>query len=303
MERLLDRLPPGARVAVIRLRSMGDCVLTTPALEILKRARPDLELGVVVEDRFAALFQGNPDVAAVLPPLAITLARWRPALCLNLHGGARSVRLTLASRARWRAGFAHFRGAALYNVRIPRAQEILGLDRKVHTAEHLACAAFYLGAPAGEIPRAKLFAPPRESAGSYAVLHPTASADDKTWPAERFHAVAEHLERAHGLEPVFIAGAGEDVAAFGRWRTAAGRPLAEVMSLIAGAALFAGNDSGPAHVAAAFQVPLVVLFGSSDPVIWAPWKAPAQVLTSPRGIAGIETETVLAALDRLRVAA
>ena len=49
MGSVLERLPAGARVAVIRLRSMGDCILTTPALAILKQSRPDLSIGIVVE--------------------------------------------------------------------------------------------------------------------------------------------------------------------------------------------------------------------------------------------------------------
>ena len=62
MASILERLAPGSRVSVIRLRSLGDCVLTTPALAILKAARPDLRLSIVVEPRFAAIFAGNPDV-------------------------------------------------------------------------------------------------------------------------------------------------------------------------------------------------------------------------------------------------
>ena len=68
MESVLDDLPRAGRVAVVRLRSLGDCVLTTPALEILKRARPDLRVAVMVEDRFRAVFEGNPDVDEILPP-------------------------------------------------------------------------------------------------------------------------------------------------------------------------------------------------------------------------------------------
>src|SRR5579884_524300 len=47
----MPQLPWGARVAVIRLRSLGDCVLTTPALALLREARPDLRVAVVVEPR------------------------------------------------------------------------------------------------------------------------------------------------------------------------------------------------------------------------------------------------------------
>ena len=321
---VLERLPTGARVCVIRLRSLGDCVLTTPAIALLKLARPDLRVAVVVEDRFAAVFSGSPDVEQTLAPEAGEIVRWRPDLVLNLHGGNRSVQLTVASRAALRAGFEHFRFQPLYNIRIPRAQKILGVDRKVHTAEHLASAMFYLGVPVSEIPRARLFADlPMGQAGSlrrvgnppgapndnrraayqaapqvraYAVIHPTASAPDKTWPAERFMDVARCMKE---LDPVFIAGPGESLAAFSEYRTVVGAPLEDVKSLMAGAALFVGNDSGPAHIAAAFGVPVVVLFGSSDPDIWSPWKTQAAVLACPNGIAGINTPQAIAAVSAL----
>lgn len=44
---VLDQLPAGSRVLLVRLRSLGDCVLTTPALELLGRYRPDLRIAVV----------------------------------------------------------------------------------------------------------------------------------------------------------------------------------------------------------------------------------------------------------------
>src|SRR5579863_7755424 len=124
MSSVLESLPQGGRVAVVRLRSMGDCILTTPALTILKNARPDLRIAVVVESRFAELYENNPDIAEILPPDMRALRNWRPALCLNLHGGRTSTRLTAFSGARVRAGFAHFRFLAMYHVKIPRAQEI-----------------------------------------------------------------------------------------------------------------------------------------------------------------------------------
>jgi heptosyltransferase-3 len=300
MASVLEQLPQAARVAVVRLRSLGDCVLTTPALELLKRCRPDLRVAVVVEDRFRAVFEGNPDVEALLRPEIAALRSCRPSLCLNLHGGLRSAMLTALSGADWRAGFAHFRNSFVYNLKIPTTQEILHVTRKVHTAEHLASAIFHLGAPATEIPRAKLFSPsPRLPAS--AVIHPFASAAEKTWPPERFLAIARHMEQALDLEPIFIGGATDDLIPFRGCRTLAGAPLAEIKSLIAGTSVFLGNDSGPAHIAAAFGIPVVVLFGSSDPLIWGPWRTPSEILTSSGGIHGITGEQVIAALARLRV--
>jgi heptosyltransferase-3 len=297
MINVLERLSPGARVAVIRLRSLGDCVLTTPAISLLKQARPDLRIAMVVEDAFAPVFSGNPDLESILPPRASEISRWRPELTLNLHGGATSVRLTIAARSRWRAGFNHFRFRAVYNIQIPRAQEILHVDRKVHTAEHVASAMFHLGVPPAEIPRARLFAKPHPSVRPYAVLHPVASAPDKTWPSSNFLAVAGHLDQRLSLEPIFIAGPGESLAAFARYRCLAGAPLEELKSQMAGASLFVGNDSGPAHMAAAFGLPVVVLFGSSDPDIWRPWRTESSVLTNPAGINSIGISEAVQAIE------
>ena len=299
MTNVLDRLPSGARVAIIRLRSLGDCVLTTPALSLLKQARPDLQIAVVVEDSFAPVFEGNADVDQILAPNASSVSRFRPRLALNVHGGATSVRLMLAAASGLRAGFGHFRFQPMYNVRIPRAQEILKVDRKVHTAEHLASAMFYLGVPQTEIPRARLFAAPNSRARAYAVLHPFASEAGKTWPAENFLAVAKHLDRDLGIEPLFIAGANEDLSPFGEYTCFQGAPLEEVKSLASGAALFIGNDSGPAHIAAAFGRPVIALWGSSDLDNWRPWGTENVVLASPNGIQSIEVSEVADAIGTL----
>ena len=72
---------------------------------------------------------------------------------------------------------------------------------------------------------------------------------------------------------------------------------------MAGAQLFIGNDSGPAHIAAAFGVPVVVLFGPSDPVNWAPWRTEGHVLTNPDAIGVISVEEVVVAAEALRVRA
>ncbi len=203
MGSVLAELPRGGRLTVIRLRSLGDCVLTTPALSVLRRFRPDLHVAVVVEPRFRAIFEGNPDVDEILPPELGALRRARPDLCLNFHGGPRSAWLTALSGARLRAGFGHFHSQAAYNIRIPRAQEILNVNRTVHTAEHLASAIFYLGAPAGEIPHARLIA--RESAPRSAVIHAFAAPAAKAWHAEGFLEVARHLRASPTDAPIWSA--------------------------------------------------------------------------------------------------
>ena len=267
---IIGQLAPRSRVAIVRLRSLGDCVLTTPAIQLLKEARPDLEITVVAEERFAGVFE------RALEPSVRAIRGFAPDLCLNFHGGTRSARLTLLSGARFRAGFDIFKPGAIYNVPIPTAQQTLGITRRVHTAEHMASAMFYLGVPVQDVPRARMPAAPGRSPlappGSYTVIHPLAATPEKTWP--HFAKLAATL----AAEPVFIGGPGEDLSAFAPGRTVSGAPLPELARLIRDADLFIGNDSGPAHIAAAFGVPGLVLFGPSDEETWAPWRAPSQVL-------------------------
>lgn len=286
---------------IVRLRSLGDCVLTTPAIHLLKQARPDLEIGVMVESRFAGVYEDNPDVSAILAPSKRAAIGFRPRLALNLHGGPTSAVLTLASLARFRAGFGHYKTGWAHNVQIPRAQEILGEERKVHTAEHVASAMFFLGVPRTEIPRARLFAAPGTETAPCIAVHPFASAVHKAWPAERFAAVARAV--AQGREVVVLAGPGDDIAPFAGFTVLANAPLSVVKQTLRRAVLFLGNDSGPAHMAAAFGVPSVVLFGSSDPVVWAPWRTRARTLISPEGLDHITERQVMEAAESLEAEA
>jgi heptosyltransferase-3 len=300
VDSVLECLPRGSPVAILRLRSLGDCVLTTPALDILKRFRPDLRLAIFVENRFREIFEGNADLTEIHPPELAALRRFRPRLCLNFHGGTRSAWMTELSGARYRAGFGHYRQQFVYNVPIPRAQETLHVDRKVHTAEHLASAIFFLGAPVCEVPRAKLAtsgSAPLIPKSRYAVIHAVAATPEKTWGSANFLAIAAHLAQS-GLDPVFIGAPHDDLAPFRQYRTLQSS-LSDMKWLLASTALFVGNDSGPAHMAAAFGVPSVVVFGPSDPAIWGPWRTSGEVVVADGGIGALTVAQVLGALQRL----
>ncbi len=299
---LLEQLPERARVSIIRLRSLGDCVLTTPAIELLKQTRPDLQVGIAVEERFAPVFENHPSIAKILAPTWQAVRGWKSHLCVNLHGGSRSQWMTALSGAKWRAGFSHHNVTFAYNLKIGRAQRILGVNRTVHTAEHLASAFFALGVPVQDVPRARLAegdspvsTPPQSR---YAILHPYASATDKRWPAEKFCEVARYLS-LWNIKPVFLAAPSDDVAAFGAHQIFQGN-LSAAKAAISKAAVFIGNDSGPAHIAAAFGVPSVVFFSTSNPAIWGPWRTESEIVVAPDGLSKVSVSRVIAALERLR---
>lgn len=293
---VLAKLPENAVVVVTRLRSMGDTVLTTPALSLLKRARPDLRIVMVVERPFDVLLSGNRDIWRILPVTKtatgigllraiIQIRRLQPTLCLNLHGGTTSAFLTIFSGAHLRVGFGHFRFQFSYNISVPSAQQVLrrNPDDPVHTAEHHASAIFYLGAPESKIPGAVLQAEPSRRDRPYAVVHAAASYSTKQWPARRFRQVGTFLRRVYGLEPVVIVGPGEGaiLPELDDFTCLDSLSIDELKSLLSGAQIFVGNDSGPAHVAAAFDVPSVVIFGSSNSAVWGPWRTRHVVVETP----------------------
>lgn len=308
---LLPSLPENARLLVIRMRSLGDTLLLTPALRALKQWRPDLQLSVVLYKRFAPVLLGNPDVDEIIelegqgPAATLELAHILDRLlrsdfsaCFNLHGGTLSALLTLASRARHRLGFGHFRFPFAYTCLAPDARTVLGSER-LHTVEQQLALFVWAGLPLSEIPPLQVFpqAPARKQieeklaalgitpGAAYAVLHPAANFFTKEWPFDRYAALASFLEQEYELTPVFTCGPGEGpkldaVAKFSSrpLRRLDSLTIPELVALIEGARLFVGNDSGPAHIAAALERPTVALFGSSNSTAWRPWQTPHVVV-------------------------
>jgi ADP-heptose:LPS heptosyltransferase len=219
------------------------------------------------------------------------IRRRRFPLCVNLHGGPTSRFFARWSGAHWRVGFAHYRGTSLYNLVVPDARTILQ-QPSLHTAEHQAAAFFYLGLPRKEIPRAQVFSGERQAAWwnakrtslqvaagqPYALIHPPAWYKTKEWASEGFARIGEYLEREARIAPIYSCGPGESAVlevvekvSGAPIRRLEGVSLAQFAAAMAGARLFVGNDSGPAHLAAALARPAVVIFGSSSSPIWGPW--------------------------------
>ena len=99
----------------------------------------------------------------------------------------------------------------------------------------------------------------------------------RRWPPARFARVAESLAKRHGAKIVLVGKAGDDVAEVEAQMEAevlnlAGQTtLKELAAVLKRCALFIGADSGVMHLAAATGVPVVALFGPTNPAAWGPW--------------------------------
>jgi lipopolysaccharide heptosyltransferase II len=125
-----------------------------------------------------------------------------------------------------------------------------------------------------------------DPARPWAILHPGASAASRRYPVERYADVGRRLIDEHGWQ-LLITGGPDDAAEVtelterldGRAASVAGRlDVAGLAALIARAPLFIGNNSGPAHLAAAVGTPAVILYALTNPQ-HTPWRVPARVLS------------------------
>ncbi|MCM3906369.1 MAG: glycosyltransferase family 9 protein [Pyrinomonadaceae bacterium] len=297
------------RVLVVRLRSIGDTVLTTPSLYALKRFLPHARLDILLEDWVAPVLDGFENVDNIITlKRGSTAARARVArhiratrydVAYNLHGGTTATLLTRASGARHRVGYSSYQYARLHN-HLARSSSFLWGRDKTHSVEQQLALIGWTGIPVTDRPPTRLaitdgaarsISARLRAAGldetriPLAVIHPAAAFDTKQWATERFAQVAESLA-SRNLAIVAIAASAESHVADSLKRHTEAPVVAftdlslpEVTALLSQARIFVGNDSGIAHMAAAVGAPSVVIFGSSNTAHWRPWaRAPAEVV-------------------------
>ena len=296
-------------ITVFRGGAIGDFVLTLPAIAAVRLAFPATALRLI--GRPATLVLGP--AASILngeDPRLIALHRagpLPPATCQLFAATQRVLAYTVD--AQQHVGPQLRRAVAgpvlLWDPRPPA-------DFRGHIVDHLLSPLQQWGLPVcNRTPHIELrpddygyvetLASPPE-----VVIHLGSGSPAKCWPAANFHALASALQK-RGWHTAFLCGPVERE----RSLSVGGRPLLHppdlrsLAGLLAQAALFIGNDSGPGHIAAAVGTPTLTLFGPTDPRLWAPRGPFSQVLQAPaRDIAAIPIpaaiDAALAILHRAR---
>jgi lipopolysaccharide heptosyltransferase III len=291
------------RVLVVRLRSIGDTVLSTSSLVALRRFLPDAQIDILLEDWVAPVLEGFPHVNHLITltrgslksraQVARRLHANRYDVVYNLHGGTTATFLTRATSARHRVGFETYQYAGLHNHLAPSPLLLWGRTQ-THSVEQQLSLLGWTGIPVSDRPPTELAVTARaaaaidsvlESVGlvnaPFVVIHPVASFATKQWAAENFGHVATEIS-AMGL-PIVAIGTPKETHVIEELKrntaapvmTCADLSLPEITALLGRARLFIGNDSGIAHMAAAVKAPSVVIFGSSNRTHWRPWTTTA----------------------------
>lgn len=316
------------RVLLIRLRSIGDTVLMTPCLQALNDWQPGIQVSVATEPLAAPLLEGHPLVDnlfvagnsfASKSELIRRLRRENFHLAFNLHGGTTGMLLAAMCGAEHTFAYRGQRGSWLLTDRAPGPDVILECDR-VHSVEQQLALLHWAGVPMPAEPRLTLqidsnaarslreklaaagVAGAQLISSRFAIVAPGATFESKRWSSRGFSSVIDHLSGRWGLESIIISGPGQERLAREVASSSNSQPrvmsqmnVGELKAIIGSfGRIFVGNDSGPMHIAAALECPIVAIFGSSNPDVWRPWtKSPYRVLGGERGTADNETRSTI----------
>src|SRR5438876_6231379 len=153
------------RVLVVRLRSIGDTVLTTPSLIALRRFLPQARIDILVEEWIAPVLEGFDEIDRVITldnhsvlsraRVARELRTARYDVVYNLHGGTTATLLTRASGAEHRVGFAPYQYSRLHNHVAPSSAELWGTF-KLHSVEQQLALIGWTGVPVTDRPPTRL---------------------------------------------------------------------------------------------------------------------------------------------------
>ena len=150
--------------------------------------------------------------------------------------------------------------------------------------------------------------PASRNLGGPIVAHPGSGGIAKCWPAERYEAVLDALQKDGRLVKAVYGEAEAErwpAARLARWRDRYGAvgcaTLEALLEQLHPAAAYLGNDAGPTHLAAQLGLPTVALFGPTDPRVWAPRGPAVTVLAppTPTAMTWLSVPTVIEAMTKL----
>jgi heptosyltransferase III len=306
------------RILVIRGGAIGDFILTLPALKALRDARPQAHMeilgykhiGVLAENRFyaqavrsieygplARFFARNSELPAELADyfasfdLVISYL-YDPDRIFegNLHRSGVENLITGPARIVENAGHAARQ--------LARPIEQQGI-KVVNLAERI-----FPSIEDREFAREFLASVPQP----IVAMHPGSGSDQKNWPLENWISLFSPGSRFADLERLLVISGEADKAQTDQlereWknrdvRFARNLPLPRLAAVLE-RSIFIGHDSGISHLAAAVGANCILLFGPTDPDIWAPKNENVRVLRPPSGkLSDLETRSVEEALAGL----
>ncbi len=296
------------RILFTRVDKIGDLILTTPAIEVIRGKYPNSFIAFLADNKSAPLLNGNPYLDEVISlnkrgglagiflglKVLFLLRKKKFDLVINFHPTKRVHMLSFLASIPKRVGY-DWKGGFLNNIKAKHLKQIGEKSEADYNFDLLRI----LGIE--DISHKQLLVPDGEALNKmekrlnadkldkFIVIHPGASCKSKIWPLENFILFAERIKRLTNFKVVFILGPkekymrevilqrlGEKVSLY------ESLDLKSLVALIHKCRGMISNDSGPMHIGDAFSKPLLVLFGRKQPGLffkrWGPLSERARVI-------------------------
>ena len=297
-------LSPFKRILIVRTDRIGDVLLSTPVIKVLREAYPRSYIAMMIGPNARDIVESNPYLDEVIVydkdakhksfaasvRFADSLAKKHFDLAIILHPTNRVHLVTFFAGIPRRVGY-NRKLASLLTDRITHTKQ----EGEKHESEYNLDLLRHLGIGVNE---PALCIPVKKEAQSWVqemldrsgikktdrllAIHPAASCPSKIWPAERFARTADALANKFGLKVLVVSGI-RDIKIAGAVINSMASPaidlagkttVAQLAAVLERCSLFISNDSGPVHIAAALGIPVVSIFGRKQkglsPKRWGP---------------------------------
>jgi lipopolysaccharide heptosyltransferase I len=285
------------RILLVRMSALGDIVHALPVLAALRDAFPPAEIDWLADAAYAGvldLVDGVSTRVVVRPGYMRALRvmrRRRYDVAIDLQGLLKSATAARLSGARRVIGFEtgalRERGAAWFY------SDTVAVRPGVHIIQKNLAVLSALGVTVGpprfpfRVPASAVADRLRAAAPSgYVLINPGAAWPNKRWDPARFGTIAARVRERYGLPSFVLWGRGESARADSVVAASAGAAsrapetsLGDLLAVSRDARLVISGDTGPAHLAAAMQTPIVGLYGPTWPERNGPWDPADEVVS------------------------
>jgi len=299
--------PQPETILICSIRLIGDVILTTPLVGLLKDAYPHAAIDLMVAAGTGSFLRQDPRIRNVIEVATKNVGGKRSLredigvlgrvfrnydLAINMNASDRGNLAVVCAGRKVRVGFYENKGVVKDGWKKLLLSHPLAYDTAGHTAHLCKLVAQALGLDVSRL-EAKLYWSDDDSrfvrsrletlpkGNGYFVVHPFARWDYKFWPMESFVGLSDGIAHNFGLTPVWTAAPtpGERelldrYAAQCRYQPISipGEfSLNQMACLIAGSQLYLGLDTAVSHIAASTGVPMVALYGPTAMRRWFPW--------------------------------
>ena len=276
-------------IAIFQTSFIGDSVLTTPLIQKTAKLFPQAKIVVITRPQTEDIFRPMKEVSQIILndkkgwnkiagvwKTARAIKKTNADILLVPHRSFRSALIAWLSDVPVRIGFTSSEGWFFYTKTVPFSWMIHDAERNLSLLQGIVKEKFTAEklnmryAPSAEENVERLIKDFNLEGKTLVGVHAGSAWPTKCWPMEYFVQLISRLQTELGVQVVLVGGGkkdadlGEKICQLSQGHTAnlCGKTsLADLMALMEHLKLFITNDSGPMHIATAFDVPTLAIFG------------------------------------------